>query len=372
MWRFPLLAFAWSLLGFNLLSPGDFFRSEVQADEPPSNPSAALTLGQIASALNADSRVASEPVKFVGFDGSPPLVAALRSGRLQGVVLQNPLRMGSTAVKTLVQVLEKQAVDKTVTTGETLATPENMTDPEVAQLLNPPKESHSSSIRLTGPKTKKWRIMVIPKGTTHEFWKTIHAGALQAARELGTVEVVWQGPQKEDDRTEQIKLVQNAIAAGVDGMVLAPLDARALVRPVEQAIAKGIPVVIFDSALETTRISSYVATNNYNGGVLAARRLGQLLHGEGRIILMRYAVGSASTNEREQGFLDTMAKEFPKITYLSQDQYAGATADTAQRMAETLVTRFRGQIDGVFCPNESSTVGMLRALDKAGLLKATP
>ena len=85
--------------------------------------------------------------------------------------------------------------------------------------------------------------MVIPKGTTHEFWKTIHAGALKAAEELGNVEIIWQGPQKEDDRTEQIQLVQNAVAAGVDGIVLAPLDSKALVEPVEEAIAKGIPVV---------------------------------------------------------------------------------------------------------------------------------
>ena len=125
-------------------------------------------------------------------------------------------------------------------------------------------------------------MIVIPKGTTHEFWKTLHAGTLKAADELGNVDVIWQGPQKEDDRVQQIQLVQNAIAAGVDGIVLAPLDAKALVDPVEAAAAKGIPVVIFDSALESKKIVSYVATNNYNGGVLAARRLGELLKGKGK------------------------------------------------------------------------------------------
>ncbi len=154
--------------------------------------------------------------------------------------------------------------------------------------------------------------MVIPKGTTHEFWQSVHAGASKTAEELGNVEIVWQGPPREDDRTDQIKLVQNAVASGVDGIVLAPLDARALVEPVEQAIAKGIAVVIIDSALESDKISSFIATDNYHGGVLAAKRLGELLKGEGKIILLRYAVGSASTDEREKGFIDTMKAEFPE------------------------------------------------------------
>jgi ribose transport system substrate-binding protein len=131
-------------------------------------------------------------------------------------------------------------------------------------------------------------------------------------------------------------------------------------------------VVIIDSALESEKISSFVATDNYHGGVLAAQRLGQLLHGEGKIILLRYAVGSASTDDRERGFIETMKKDFPKIVFLSDDQYAGATSDLAQQKSQNLLTRFRGQFDGVFCPNESSAVGMLRALEGAGLLAKKP
>jgi ribose transport system substrate-binding protein len=201
---------------------------------------------------------------------------------------------------------------------------------------------------------------------------TIHAGALKAAKDLGNVEVVWQGPQKEDDRTLQIQLVQSAVAARVDGIVLAPLDARALVEPVEDAVAKGIPVLIIDSGLESKKIVSYVATDNYHGGVLAARRLGGLLGGEGKIILLRYAVGSESTEQRERGFTDTIRKDFPRITYLSDTEYAGATSDTAQQKSQSLVTRYRGQVDGIFCVNESSTFGMLRALEGAGMLASRP
>jgi ribose transport system substrate-binding protein len=321
--------------------------------------------GQGASTAKKPS---SRSVVFVGFDGSPPLVAALERGQLQGLVLQNPYRMGQLGVRTLVDYLEKKEIPKEVPTGEELATPENMTAPKIAALLNPPKAENTTNVTLTGAKQKKYRVMVIPKGTTHEFWKTIHAGAKKAAEDLGNVEIIWQGPTKEDDRTDQIKLVQNAVAARVDGMVLAPLDAHALVAPVEQAVDAGIPVVIFDSAIDTKKPVSYVATNNYNGGVLGARRLGELLKGEGKIILLRYAVGSASTEEREQGFLDTMKKEFPKITFLSSDQYAGATSDSAQQISQSLITRYRGQVDGIFCCNESSTAGMLRALRDAGML----
>ena len=306
-------------------------------------------------------------VKFVGFDASPPLVEAMRLGQLQGVVVQNPYRMGQEGLKAVVATLEKKTVESKVTTGETMVTPENMNTEAVRPLLNPPKLAHSADRALAGEKSKRWRIMVIPKGTTHEFWKTIHAGADKAAVDLGNVEVVWQGPQKEDDRVEQIKLVQNAVAAGVDGIVLAPLDDRALVAPVEKAIAAGIPVVIIDSGLKSSKIASYVATDNYHGGVLAAERLAELLGGEGKIILLRYAEGSESTEKREVGFMDTI-KKYPKITYLSNDQYAGATSDSAQKTAQNLITRYRGEVDGIFCSNESATSGMLRVLKDAGLL----
>jgi ribose transport system substrate-binding protein len=211
----------------------------------------------------------------------------------------------------------------------------------------------------------KLRLAVIPKGTTHEFWKSIHMGALQAAVEFG-VEVIWKGPQKEDDRAQQITVVEDFISRGVDGIVLAPLDDRALMRPVQDAVREKIPVVIIDSALQGSDFVSYVATDNYKGGVLAARRLGELLQGRGRIFLIRYQEGSASTTQREAGFFDTLTRDFPGITLLVKDQYAGATTETAYQLAENLISRFP-DVDGVFAPNESSTFGALRALQESGL-----
>jgi ribose transport system substrate-binding protein len=212
---------------------------------------------------------------------------------------------------------------------------------------------------------KTLSIAVIPKGTTHEFWKSIHAGAARAARELG-VEIIWKGPQKEDDRAQQITVVEDFVSRGVDGIVLAPLDDRALMRPVQDAVRERIPVVVIDSALQGSEHISYVSTDNYKGGVLAARRLGELLGGKGRIFLIRYQEGSASTVQREAGFHDTITKEFPAIVPLVQDQYAGATTETAYQLAENLISRFP-DVEGVFAPNESSTFGTLRALQESRL-----
>src|SRR5437870_12453364 len=221
----------------------------------------------------------------------------------------------------------------------------------------------------TGAK-KKLTIAVIPKGTTHEFWKSIHAGANKASQDLsaqGTdVEVIWKGPLREDDREQQIQVVEGFASQGVDGIVLAPLDDHALARPVEEAKSAGVPTVIIDSALQSNSIVSFVATDNRKGGILAADRLGELLGGKGKVILLRYAEGSASTQDREDGFLQEIKQKYPNIELLSTDQYAGATRDTAKRASENLLNRFGDDVQGIFCPNESTTAGMLSALQDAG------
>ena len=217
---------------------------------------------------------------------------------------------------------------------------------------------------------KKITIAVIPKGTTHEFWKSIHAGSNKAANELSSqgtdVEVIWKGPLRDDDREQQIQVVEGFAAQGVNGIVLAPLDDRALVRPVSDAKRAGVPTVIIDSGLQSPDIVSFVATDNRKGGSLAADRMGQLLNGKGKVLVLRYAEGSASTSEREAGFIDQIKAKFPEIELVSTDQYAGATRDTAKRASENLLNRFGDQVQGIFTPNESSTAGMLLALQDIG------
>jgi ribose transport system substrate-binding protein len=216
-----------------------------------------------------------------------------------------------------------------------------------------------------------YQIAVVPKGTTHEYWKSVRAGALRAARELTEsgvpVEIIWKGPLREDDREQQVQVIENFIGRQVNGIVLAPLDSRALVAPVEEAVGAHIPVVIIDSALEARVQSSFIATDNREGGRIAARRLGAILGGKGKVIMLRYATGSASTEAREAGFLEVMQTRFPGIELLSTGQHAGATRDSARRVAENLLNRYGGQVTGVFASNESAASGMLLALRDAGL-----
>ena len=213
-------------------------------------------------------------------------------------------------------------------------------------------------------------IAVIPKGTSHSFWKAIHAGAAKAATELG-VEILWKGPAREDDREAQIAEVENFVSRRVSGIVLAPTDDKALRLPVRNAVANGIPVLIIDSDLDSDDTVSFVATDNYEGGRLAAERMVETLSGRGRVMVLRYMEGSASTMKREQGFLDAV-ESAPGIEIVSSNQYAGATAETAYQASENLLARFRTpegelQVDGIYCPNESSAFGMLRALQDAGI-----
>ena len=213
----------------------------------------------------------------------------------------------------------------------------------------------------------KKRIAVIPKGTTHVFWKTVEAGARRAGDELG-VEIIWKGPLREDDRAEQIKVVEQFVSEGVSGICLAPLDTEALARPVASAKGRKIPVVIFDSSLAGepgTDYVSYVATDNRKGGQMAGEQLAKILGGKGKVVMLRYNVGSGSTDQRESGFLEAIQAN-PDMSMIVDNRYGGATVALAKAEALKLVDQLK-QADGVFCPNESSTLGMLGALQDLGL-----
>lgn len=210
-------------------------------------------------------------------------------------------------------------------------------------------------------------IAVIPKGTTHSYWKSVETGANAAGKEFGA-KILWKGPLKEDDRSGQIQIVQGFAADKVSAIVLAPLDDKALASPVADASSKGIPVVVIDSALQGEAgkdFVSLVATDNEKAGELGGERLAKLLGGKGKVVLLRYSVGSASTEAREAGFLKAIAK-FPGITVISDKMYAGATQSEAQTKAMQMIDVLK-TADGVFTPNESSTLGMLQALVSSNL-----
>jgi len=225
-----------------------------------------------------------------------------------------------------------------------------------------------------GPHTEalSFSVAVIPKGTTHVFWKSVERGARESGAELG-VEVLWKGPLVENDRAQQIQIVEQFVAKGVGGIVLAPLDRAALVAPVARARAAGIPVVVFDSALDGevgTDYAAFVATDNARAGALAGERLRAGIAPGGKIALLRYQVGSASTEARESGCLEVLRRT-PALEILVENRYAGATAGEAKAEALNLADRLV-RADGIFCSNESATLGMLlalRQLDLAGKVR---
>jgi ribose transport system substrate-binding protein len=230
-----------------------------------------------------------------------------------------------------------------------------------------------AGLALLGPAlalaAEQFTIAVIPKATSHEFWKSIHAGAVKAQRELiergAKVDILWQGPLREDNRDQQIQVVENFISRRVSGIVLAPTDSRALVAPVNTAARAKVPVVIMDSGLKSEKYVSFVATDNYRGGVLAGEEMARLLGGKGNVILLRYQTGSASTEEREAGFLDAIRK-VPGLKILSSDQHGGATRELCYQAAQNLLNRHGKEVNGLFGPCEPVANGLIMALRNAG------
>jgi len=203
------------------------------------------------------------------------------------------------------------------------------------------------------------RIGVVPKAVAHVFWQTVHAGAVAAGREAG-VDIEWIGPPQETDFSRQIEIVDSMINGRLDGIVLAPTEATALVRSVERAAEQGIPLSIFDSGINTEKYVSYVSTNNYQAGVLGARKLAELIGGKGNIVMVKMVPGSSSTMEREKGFEDTLAKEFAGIRIVDA-RYCMSDRAKALEVSENMLTAHTN-LDAIFASAEPATVGAAKAV----------
>ncbi|HAC90991.1 MAG TPA: sugar ABC transporter substrate-binding protein, partial [Planctomycetaceae bacterium] len=165
----------------------------------------------------------------------------------------------------------------------------------------------------------------------------------------------------------QIEVVKSMITLGVDGIVLAPNQKGGLVDAVQEAIDEGIPVIIFDSGLDSgPEIVSYVATDNFRGGQLAADEMAKAIGGKGNVILLRYLAGSESTEQRELGFLDAIAK-YPDIKVVSSDQYGGDNATSAKQKVDQLLQVHQKDLSGIFAVCEPNANGTLEALKNAGV-----
>jgi len=205
---------------------------------------------------------------------------------------------------------------------------------------------------------------VIPKSQAHIFWQAVHAGAASAAREA-QVAIEWNGPAVETDFTRQISITDDFINRHVDGILLAPTDRDALVPVIRRARQAGIPISIFDSGANTEDYTSFVATDNYGGGVLAARRLAEILGKHGKVAMIAVMPGGASTLAREQGFRETLGREFPDLKLVAW-QYGMSDRARSLAVTEDILTA-HPDLDGIFASNESSTIGAVQALKARGL-----
>lgn len=202
-------------------------------------------------------------------------------------------------------------------------------------------------------------IGVIPQGRTHLFWRTIQAGCLKAAKEFN-VEISWNAPLTETDYNGQLQMVDAMINRRVDALCLAPIDKKAMVSAVERAAREKIPVIIFDSGVETEAYTSWVATNNQLAGEMAAGRIGEMLGGKGKVAIVAAVPGVASTMAREQGFEERLRAGFPGIT-IADKRFGNSDFARSMAVAENMLTAISG-LDAFFASNESSTVGAVQAL----------
>ena len=202
-------------------------------------------------------------------------------------------------------------------------------------------------------------VAVIPKATSHAFWIAVQAGCTAAAQEFN-LDLLWNGPAVETDYARQIQIVDAMVVRHVDGLAVAATERGALLAPVVRAIDAGIPVTVFDSGLDTERAMSQVITDNVEVGRLAGRKLGQLMKGTGKTAILMNAPGSASSLDRESGFREVIAKEFPGIS-IAAEQFGQADRARARSAAENILAANR-DLGGFFASTELSAVGVSLAI----------
>lgn len=209
----------------------------------------------------------------------------------------------------------------------------------------------------------KKTIAVVPKGTSALFWVSVHAGAMAAGEQFG-VNVVWNGPAQETEYGRQVQIVDSMVARHVDGIAIAAAERKALVPPIDRAVAAGIPVTVFDSGVDATNYLTFLATNNFEGGQMGARELGRLLGGKGTAAMVMHAPGSGSTMDRERGFDEIMKAEFPQIQIVAR-QYGMSDRAKAMTAAENILTA-HPDLNGIFASSEPSSVGTALAIKSRG------
>jgi ribose transport system substrate-binding protein len=219
---------------------------------------------------------------------------------------------------------------------------------------------------------KTYTIALIPGLTTDAFYITMRKGAQAAADALG-VNLLWQGGP-EFNPTVQVPVLDAVIARHPDAILIAPTDTKQLIEPLRKANEAGIPVITVDTFIGTGKYQtgagdadfplSYIASDNILGGQIAARALAEAIGGEGKVYVSNVKPGISTTDQREQGFKDEMASDYPKITVL-ETQYNEDDANKAASQLQAVYAR-NPDLKGVFGANLFSALGAANGVQQAG------
>jgi ribose transport system substrate-binding protein len=196
------------------------------------------------------------------------------------------------------------------------------------------------------------------------FFRAVHAGVDSAAREFA-LDYQWNGPNDETEHARQIQIVDSMVAQRLDAIAISATDERALAAPVQRAIRAGIPVAVFDSAVNADGFVTFVATGNHAAGCTAARRMAALLSGRGKVGMVMQKPGGTSTGLRESGFLETISTEFPRISIAAR-QYGMADPARSRAAAENILTA-HPDLAGLFASSEAASIGAIQAIRSRSL-----
>ncbi|MBX2997349.1 MAG: ABC transporter substrate-binding protein [Caldilineaceae bacterium] len=206
-------------------------------------------------------------------------------------------------------------------------------------------------------------IPIISKGFQHQFWQAVKAGSEQAAADFN-VDITFEGPETEAMVDKQIEMLQAALAKNPAAICLAALDSRAVVPLLEEAQNKGIPIIGFDSGVDSDIPVATAATDNLAAAALAADKMAELIGEEGKIAVLVHDQTSRTGIDRRDGFVNRIAESYPNIEIVNIDYGAGdqlRSTDLAKAVIQA-----NPEIKGYFGANEGSIIGVLNAVTELG------
>jgi ribose transport system substrate-binding protein len=207
-------------------------------------------------------------------------------------------------------------------------------------------------------------IPVISKGFQHQFWQAVKAGSEQAAKDLN-VEITFEGPESEAMVDKQVEMFQTALDKKPAAICLAAVDSKAFQPLLEKAKAANIPVVGFDSGVDSDIPVTTAATDNIAAAALAADKMAELIGGEGEVAVIAHDQTSRTGIDRVKGFTDQIASKYSKVTIVDT-QYGGGDQLKSTDLAKAII-QAHPNLKGFFGANEGSIIGVLNAVKELGM-----